>query len=153
MQKVQVDSITLSGISTRTTNQNEMKPETAKISKLWRQFDSTVTVDYQNGERVYGVYYDYESDAMGAFSVLAGRKASSNDDASLEQVTIESGNYLRFDATATASDDNARIQAVIETWGKIWAYFSDNPDYDRTYKTDFEFYKDATHIEIYISIK
>jgi len=46
-----------------------------------------------------------------------------------------------------------RIQAIIETWGEIWEYFSnENSQYKRAYKTDFEYYKDQNEIEIYISV-
>jgi predicted transcriptional regulator YdeE len=67
-----IDEKQIYGLSVRTTNTNEMNPETAKIGKTWQKFDSEVSVDYQGGERVYGVYYDYESDANGKFTVLAG---------------------------------------------------------------------------------
>ena len=153
MQEVQVESKIIKGIGTRTTNQNEMKPETAKLGALWQTFDKKVPVDYQNGDRVYGIYYDYESDANGEFSVLAGFDGAINADSDLDEVSIEGGKYLRFDATAKTADDAGRVQAIIETWGTIWQYFSGKPEYERAYKTDFEFYKDSTHIEIYISIK
>ena len=152
MQKVEVIRKTLKGLVTRTTNQNEMKPETAKIGVLWQSFDKKVPVDYQKGERVYGVHFDYESDAEGEFSVLAGFEGEASSDNSLEEVMIEGGQYLRFDATAKTEDDAGRIQAVIETWGTIWQYFSGRPEYERAYTTDFEFNKDPTKIEIYISI-
>ena len=43
---------------------------------------------------------------------------------------------------------------VIDTWKKVWAYFSDiNNKHRRAYTTDFEFYKNANEIEIYIAIK
>jgi len=45
------------------------------------------------------------------------------------------------------------IQVIIETWGKIWEYFSnEDSQYKRVYRTDFEYYKDQNEIEIYISI-
>ena len=153
MKEIQIERKTLKGFKTRTTNQNEMKPETAKIGALWQSFDQKVAVDYQNGDRIYGVYYDYESDANGEFSVLAGFDGAVDADSNLDEVSIEAGKYLRFDGTAKTADDAARVQAIIETWGEIWQYFSAEPEYERDYKTDFEYYKDPTQIEIYISIK
>ncbi|HHI93898.1 MAG TPA: AraC family transcriptional regulator [Gammaproteobacteria bacterium] len=145
-----VDEKQIFGISVRTTNANEMSPETAKIGKAWQKFDSEVSVNYQGGERVYGVYYNYESDANGEFNVLAGTEKPNN---SLEGVTIQKGKYLVFEGKASTSDDKGRVQAVIETWGKIWGYFSnDKSEYKRAYKTDFEHYKNQTEISIYISI-
>ena len=97
-----------------------------------------------------GLYYDYESNADGEYSVLAGTESFSE---SLEQVTIEKGRYLVFEGKATSPNDEARIQAVIDTWGRIWGYFERNKsEYKRAYKTDFEHYKSQTEINIYISI-
>ena len=151
MRAVNIDEKAIYGLSTRTTNANEMNPKTAKLGTLWQKFDKEVAVDYQNGERVYGVYYDYESDADGEFSVLAGYEKSGKN---LEEITLLGGKYLLFHSCAKTADENARIQAVIETWGKVWEYFSDeNSEFKRVYKTDFEYYKNAQDIEIFISIK
>ncbi len=121
MKTAEIEEKVIYGISVRTTNANEMNPETAKIGKTWQKFDSEVAVDYQNGERVYGVYFNYESDANGAFDVLAGCEKGNN---SLDNAIIQKGKYLIFEAKAKTKDDNARIQAVIETWEKIWQYFN-----------------------------
>jgi predicted transcriptional regulator YdeE len=150
MNIVNIEEKQIYGLSVRTTNAREMNPETAQIGATWQKFDQDVSVDYQGGERVYGVYYDYESDANGEFNVLAGTEKA---DEALEKVTIQKGKYLVFKGRATAADDQARIQTVINLWGEVWAYF-DNPDseYKRAYITDFEHYKNPTGIEIYISI-
>lgn len=150
MKIVEVHEKQIFGISVRTTNANEMNSETAKIGKTWQKFNREVSVNYQTGVKVYGVYYDYESDVDGEFNVLVGIE---NPNDSLEQVTILKGKYLVFEGKVTSSDDNARIQAVIDTWGEVWSYFnSENPEYKRAYKTDFEHYKDQTYINIYISV-
>ena len=138
-------------ISTRTKNSNEMNPETAKIGAIWQKFDSTVEVNYKGGEKVYGVYYNFESDANGEFDVLAGYETLNDK---LDTVKIQKGKYLVFNKVFDETDDNTRIQAVIETWGKVWEYFSnENSQYKRIYKTDFEYYKNQNEIEIYISIE
>jgi predicted transcriptional regulator YdeE len=150
MKIVEMDEKVIYGISIRTTNSNEMNPETAKIGKTWQKFDNEVIVDYQNGERVYGVYYNYESDLNGEFSVLAGYEKSNS---ALEAVTLQKSKYIVFEAKAKSNDDDARIQAVIATWGEIWQYFNDiNSEFKRAYKTDYEHYKHQTEIDIYISI-
>ena len=150
MEIITIDEKQIYGISVRTTNAQEMNAETAQIGKTWQKFDQAVSVDYQGGERVYGVYYDYESDANGEFNVLAGTEKA---DEVLEKVIIRSGKYLVFKGRATAPDDKARVEAVIKTWGEVWDYFS-NPDsvHKRAYITDFEHYKNPTEIDIYISI-
>ena len=150
MRVEEIEEKIIYGMSTRTKNSNEMNPETAKIGIIWQKFDSTVKVNYKDGERVYGVYYNYESDANGEFDVLAGYEIPNDE---LDKVTIDKGRYLVFNKTFEQTDDNTRIQAIIETWGRIWEYFSnENSQYKRAYKTDFEYYKGQNEIEIYIAI-
>ena len=150
MDIVEIEEKAIFGISTRTTNANEMNAETAKIGKAWQKFDNEVEVDYQGGERVYGVYYNYESDANGEFDVLAGYEKQNNF---LDKVIIQKGKYLVFNGKAKTPDDNERIQAVIQTWGKIWKYFNnESSEYKRAYKTDFEYYNNQTDIDIYVSV-
>ncbi|DAB34202.1 MAG TPA: transcriptional regulator [Sulfurospirillum sp. UBA12182] len=151
MRVVKIEEKMIYGISTRTKNEDEMNPQTAKIGAVWQKFDGTVDVDYKGGERVYGVYYNYESDANGEFDVLAGYETSNEK---LESIKIETGKYLVFNKIYKENNDNSRVQAVIETWGEIWEYFSnENSQYKRAYKTDFEYYKNQNEIEIYISIQ
>ncbi|MFK5975266.1 MAG: effector binding domain-containing protein [Sulfurovum sp.] len=150
MRVEEIEEKIIYGISTRTKNSNEMNPKTAKIGAVWQKFDSTVEVNYKDGERVYGIYYNFESDANGEFDVLAGYETSNDK---LNTVKIEKGKYLVFDKIFEETDDNTRIQAIIETWSKIWEYFlNENSQYKRIYKTDFEYYKNQNEIEIYISI-
>ena len=150
MDIVEIDEKAIFGISIRTTNANEMNSSTAKISKIWQKFDSEIDVDYQGGERVYGVYYNYESNANGEFDMLAGCEKENN---SLDKVVIQKGKYLLFNGKAKTPDDDARVQAVIETWGKVWKYFSnEGSEYKRAYKSDFEHYKNQRDIDIYISV-
>ncbi len=55
------------------------------------------------------------------------------------------GKNLVFEGKAKTPDDNARIQAVIKTWGKVWKYFdADNPSYKRAFTTGFEYYKNQS---------
>lgn len=139
----------IQGISVRTTNSNEVNPETAKIGGLYQRFDEQVPVDYKNGARVYGVYYNYDSDHSGEFSVLAGTdQITESLQVQLEQVSLVSGNYLVFDAKGEVP------QVVIETWMKIWDYFTaEETQYQRAYTTDFELYKSQDEVAIYIAVK
>jgi len=150
MNVVEFGEKAIYGISTRTTHANEMNPETAKIGKTWQRFDNEIFVDYQGGERVYGVYYNYESDANGEFDVLAGCEKVKD---TCDKTVIQNGKYLVFEGKARSVSDNGRIQAVIETWKEIWEYFSnENSECKRAYTTDFEYYKNQSDIDIYISV-
>jgi len=145
---VDVDEKKINGITTRTTNDDEFNSKNARIANLWQTFDSNVSVDYKNGNRVYGVYYNYESDANGEFSVLAGTDQNDSSTGKLENINIISGKYLVFEAKGEMP------QVVIDTWGKVWEYFSSSKaEYQRAYTTDFEYYKNENEIEVCIAIK
>lgn len=138
------------GLLTRTTNANEMDPDKAQLGKLWQRFDAEVDVDYQGGERVYGVYYHYQSDANGEFDVLAGREKSEEG---LQEVIIPAGRYLVFSKQAVTNSESARVEAIIACWGEVWHYFEDqNSEFKRAYKVDYEHYENEQDIKIYISV-
>lgn len=148
MNTVYLNEKAIFGLCARTNNANEINPSTGKIGPLVHAFDSNVQVDYRGGARVYSVYYDYESDVSGNYSVLVGADAVESSAVELSEVKIRAGDYLVFSGSGQVP------HIVIETWGKIWSYFG-NPDcpHTRAYVTDFEFYKTQNEIEIYIGIK
>ena len=145
MIKVKQESKMIYGIKVRTSNEKEMNPETSKIGALWGEYFEKILPTLDQGTQGYGVYANYESDAFGEFDVLAGSEVV-ND--ALEKVTLEKGNYLCFKANGELP------QAIIETWGEIWNYFSDEncPD-KRVFKTDFELYLSKSEAEIYIGVE
>ena len=148
MKIVHLDAKQITGISVRTKNTDEMNPATAKIGALYHRFDEQVPVDYKNGARVYGVYFNYESDHTGEFSVLAGvDRVDPAHAEKLEKVTLPAATYMVFEGQGQMP------QVVIDTWRTIWAFFS-QPDaqYQRAYTTDFEFYKSQTEVAIHIAI-
>ena len=60
MQPVKVNGFQLTGYSVRTSNLDEMQPETAKIGDLWAQFYSQQGSKLTERSNVYGVYTDYD---------------------------------------------------------------------------------------------
>ena len=148
MKIVEAEEKQISGISIRTTNANEMNPATAKIGALYQRFDQNVSVDYKSGARVYGVYYDYESDASGEFNVLAGSDCVESTTERLEQVLIPAGKYMVFEGKGEMP------QAVIDAWSKVWEYFAnENSPHQRTYTIDFECYKSQDEADVHIAIR
>lgn len=69
---IQLPGFYVAGQTVRTTNQDETRPETAKIPALWSDFFAT-----SPATPVYGVYSNYASDAGGPFDVTAGSAAES----------------------------------------------------------------------------
>lgn len=138
----------ISGLSTRTDNATEMAPGKGKIAGLWQTFDRTIAVDYQGGERVYGVYYRYESDHNGQFTVLAGFDGNSTPaGVEVEQVLIPQGKYLVF------THKGEMPQIAIDAWTEIWNYFSDpKVAHQRLFSTDFEYYPGPNEIAVHIAV-
>lgn len=143
-----VSEKTIHGISARTNNAAEMSPS-GKIPALWQSFDASVPVDYKNGERVYGLYYDYESDHNGMFSVLAGFDGQTfPPNVTLENIVIPAGKYLVF------SHQGDMPQIAINAWTQVWEYFtSDTCEHERLFTTDFEYYPNGDEIQVHIAIK
>ncbi len=148
MQKVKLENRTIIGLKVRTKNEDEMNPNTQKIGSLWQNFFTNIMPSLgETPPPLYGVYSNYESDANGEFDVLVGAKSVELLDAR-EKVILEEGTYLCFKAKGELP------QAVIETWGEIWAYFSDeNSKEKRAYRTDFELYLSKDEAEIYIGVE
>ncbi len=141
---VHVDNFTVQGIKISTNNAVEMTAE-GKIPILWSTFYGQHYGQSLQGEPVYGVYSDYESDLNGQYSLLAGVKAGEKNSAYTE-THIESGNYMVFRAQGEAGE------AAIAAWQDVWAYFAnDKVGYQRAYTTDFEVYG-LDSIAIYIAI-
>lgn len=150
MKTVEIQGLTVQGVCVRTCNTDEMHAATARIAPLWGRFGVQVAPFMAPAAQAYGVYHRYESDANGAFDVLAGSDAlvpGMADAKALARVDIPAGRYLVFDAPG------AMPQAVIDAWGRIWRHFADPlcPD-QRAFTTDFERYGTEGLIEIYIAV-
>lgn len=150
MKPVEIKGLSVQGLSVRTRNADEMHAATARIAPLWGDFGAQVAPFMAPAAQAYGVYHRYESDANGAFDVLAGSDALMPDTTSahaLARVDIQAGRYLVFDAPGPMP------QAVIDAWGRIWRYFVDpHCPYQRAYTTDFERYGAEGLIEIFIAV-
>ena len=146
IKKVELASKTITGLQVRTKNTDEMNSDTQKIAPLWANFFQEIVPTLCENTSMYGVYHNYESDAMGEFDVLVGVERS---DASvgMTSVTLEAGKYLKFPVKGEMP------QAIIDAWTKVWAYFEDpSIDERRAYETDFEHYISMNEAEIYIGV-
>lgn len=66
------EAIVCEGISIRTSNYKETRPETAKLGELWQNFYQTTYPQLPEDAEIYGIYHNYESDDAGEFDVVAG---------------------------------------------------------------------------------
>ena len=160
-------AIVCKGISARTTNNAEISHDTAKLGRLWQKFYQNHVSHLAEGEDIYGIYHNYESDDLvGAFDVVASWKVQSEPaagDASKEdsnQNSNEDNNVLSPDNILSAAHGSDVITAtipagnymvfteegrmpntVMNAWEKAWTYFNDpNCEHTRTYDVDFEHY-------------
>lgn len=147
------DAFTVAGIEVRTDNAREMNPATARIAGLWQRFfQENIPGTLPNKKPAgvpLGIYTDYESDHTGVYTLIAAIATTQAGaaPAGMRAVTIPAGKYLVFTASGTMP------QALIETWGAVWTYFSSNPRYMRAYTTDFEEYLSSDKVAVYIAVK
>jgi len=121
MYVTQIDEKIVKGIKVRTKNVDEISPDTSKISGLWQRFYHDVAPKLSKEASILGVYCNYESGFTGEFDVLAGSDMLKSDG---DSVTIKGGRYLVFEGKG------GMPQTVIDTWSKIWEYFSSgNPEW------------------------
>lgn len=151
MEIVEVQRLHIQGVSVRTRNADEADPERACIGALWADFAVQVAPHTAQGAVTYGVYHHYESDANGAYDLLAGSDALEKNEQTAAQpwqgVTICAGSYGVFQVSG------AMPQAVMAAWGRVWAYFADpHCPYQRAYTTDFERYGPDGVVEIFIAL-
>ncbi len=139
----QVNSFRVTGLSTRTQNRDEFAEKTAKLPTLWQQVHSS---GIAANATLVAVYSDYESDANGLYTVTVGIP-SDETPAQLNSVTIEAGSYFVFQGKGPMP------ATVIETWQRIWNYFDRNPEFQRSFISDFEAYKGPDEVAIYIGVK
>lgn len=147
-----IEAKTIIGMSLRTNNMRESNPETASIPIMWKNFfEYNVMGGIPNQidpMTVYGVYFDYESDSAGDYTLLIGLQSGAIEKpANLNRIEIQKGNYLVFKVL------EASPAGIKETWAAIEGYFNEVGTYERAFTTDFEIYQGRSDISIYISIQ
>jgi|GEM_PF-580719 len=143
------ESFSVLGFQARTKNIDEQDYEKSKIIPLWSEFKESTLTSYLDKDQpfVYGVYSDYESDHNGLYSITVGiNNDKLEDNKSFHEVIIKPGRYMVFEANGN------QPEAIINTWGYIWSYFSDATHPRRKYSTDFEKHISDKKVEIYIAI-
>ncbi|MEO8249484.1 MAG: GyrI-like domain-containing protein [Burkholderiales bacterium] len=142
-----IDAFAVAGLTVRTTNREEIDPNTQRIGALWGRFFSESLPDKTPGRtsdaRIHGVYSNYELDAHGPFDLTCGVAVEPRADA----VPIEAGDYLVFRGAGPMP------QTVIAAWQRIWQYFGEHPQVVRRFVSDFETYEGSDAVAIHIGVK
>lgn len=161
MQKEQVkgDKRFLVGLQTRTKNQDEMNPLTAKIWPLVQSYHGQQTAKKIKGRIALGTticaYTAYESDCHGEYTYFIGEEVTEGALApeGLSIITVPAQTYTKF------TTDPAPIQMVeLKAWQDIWMMSDADMGGKRAYKTDFVIYDqraqnfEAAVLDLYIGI-
>jgi predicted transcriptional regulator YdeE len=135
----------VAGLAVRTSNADEADPARAKLPTLWQGHAQDPRIRSLGGLPV-GVYTDYESDATGAYTSLAGVRVRHAGDVppGLRVVAVPAGDYLVFRSEGPVP------QCVLGGWQAVWKYFADNPSARRAFGTDAELYGEG-FVEVLIS--
>ncbi|PCJ98234.1 MAG: AraC family transcriptional regulator [Flavobacteriaceae bacterium] len=152
MEKLQMNTFQIIGISVRTTNENGQAKK--DIGALWGTFMSTnmlQKIPNVLDETIYAVYTDYEGDHSKPYTTILGYKVWSLDQIPEGMVgkEVAGAAYTKFTAKGDLTNN-----AVIDEWGKIW-----NSNLNRTYTADFEMYGEKAvdptngEADIYIAVE
>lgn len=141
---VDLEPITITGIALRTDNS---EAGLAKIQQHWGEFFKQgiqQKIGAGEGVPICEAYFDYESDASGAYTLLLGSRLSATtptpQSAGLQTRSFPAARYAKFHV-----DDPNGIRAA---WQHIWS----REDLDRQYACDFEIIG-AGGADIYVSVK
>lgn len=156
-QEKQLGSFQIIGITTRTSNADEMSGA-GKIGDLWKRFYAegiAEQIPSKMEPSMFAVYHSYESDKTGVYSITLGCKVETgtNPPAGMNVVKIPSQKYAQFTTTK-----GQMPQVVIETWQNIWQQ-EDHLKLKRQYSYDFEVYDQrsadprSAEVDIYTALK
>jgi predicted transcriptional regulator YdeE len=155
--KLHVDSFSVIGIQTRTTNAEEA--ENSSIGQLWARIATEDLLDripHRVDDHIVAVYSDYQSDKDGPYTYTLGAKVGSSRDvpAGMAAVKVISSDYAMFTAQGGAPP-----RMTVDLWKRIWSLEKPGPLH-RAYKTDFEVHYHGlkaqppdTHIDVYIGVQ
>jgi predicted transcriptional regulator YdeE len=128
------------GYQTRTTNADEVSPESSRLGHLWAralQPGAFNTVAHRsNSTRLIAVLHGYESDETGAYTQLVGVEVDFLDDEvppGMTTLAVPEAQSVRFSAQGEMP------QAIIAAWERIWASFPGD-GLRRAFTFDVEFH-------------
>lgn len=121
---------------------NNFKDE-AIIQKIANMWEEASSIFKNHNEVTYGLYYDYESDYKGDYTLSVAIESSDNE----SPIKIpETSKYKIFEV------DTLDEYGILNTWKEIWER-EEKRDLERAYSFDFEKYYPNGQIEIHIAIK
>ena len=132
--RVHVDSFTVMGISTVTTNEREATSD-GLIPRMWarlRTEDILERVPNRIDNSIIVVYCDYENGRKASYKYVLGAKVGPTKFVPRGMViqAVQSGPYVRYSAQGSPPP-------IVDLWKRIWS--DEKPGgLERAYRTDFE---------------
>ena len=153
MNKVELEAITLIGLSLKTKTTNANGQSGIDCGNLWQEFEKENYADKIPGKlsnEILAVYHQYEGDHTKPFCYFIGCKVkiTSQIPQGLESLVIRKGAYQKIIAKGKMPD------CIANAWKEIWS--SDIP---RAYQADFEVYDERSRdwsnaeVDIFLSVK
>jgi len=151
MDFVQLEHFAVVGIEVRTSNAREMTAD-GLIGRQWERFmkeQLAARIPEKAEANAIAVYSEYASDERGEYDYLLGMKVSAIAEIPAGMVVrnVPTGRYAVFTA-----EPGPPAKVVYETWKRIWAE-PRTAQYTRSYRADFEKYREDGRVEIYIGVK
>lgn len=145
------------GIAERTSNAAEFSGK-GKIGPLWKRFfdeEILTKIPHKADNAIIALYYDYESNKDGAYTILIGARVTSTQEIPLGMVHchVPAQKYAVF-----TTERGIVWQQVVKTWQFIWQ-FEDESKLNRSYVVDYQLYDQRSMnpndgvVDIYIGIK
>jgi predicted transcriptional regulator YdeE len=151
-------AFTVVGITARTSNAKEMRPD-GVIGKQWGRFmqDGVLgKIPNKADKAVVAVYTEYASDKNGEYTYVLGVRVTSDADVPAGMVAkkIPAGRYAVF-----TSERGAAAKVVPEAWMQINSLPKSAVGGDRVYAADFEIYDERavdpanSQVEVWVGIR
>ena len=122
----------------RTNNFND-ENVMQKITDMWEKASSVLS---NKNDDVYGVYYEYESDYKGDYTLCVAVEGK-------DEPSILIPEDIKYEIFKVDTDDE---QGIFKTWNEIWKK-EDEGQLKRAYTYDFEKYYLDGNIDIFIAVK
>lgn len=142
-----VKKLMLSGLSIITNDIDEQNESSAKLTKLWDDYETKgvygKTFNKYLHSALYCIYSEYENEEKGNYTATVAIEVTKAKNAMI----IENGRYLVF-------KNKGELPGIVkQTWVEIKEYFEENSEFTRKFSVDFERYLNEDEVEIFISIK
>lgn len=148
-ERIQLPPLVI-GHVVRTCNTAESQESTALIPGLWARVLADATLLSWSGraaDGLFAVYFDYESDQDGAYSLLVGVGAAGAEHlpAGVACVRVADEAYESFHA------DGDGPAAVVAAWGRVWSATAEGT-LPRAFTTDVEVHAPDGSVDLLIAL-